>query len=407
MTTNPSSPPRSEPPPDLQAYRTFPGLAAAIRAQTDRILKEWRSSTLLTMPETGDLTAKEFEDDISRILAAMADALESSKQPDLKALMRAEPAHGFHRFLQKYDLSDLFAEERILRRVIVARVEAEMQRQCKPDESAALHFMIDIMLQQGVLALVYQQKQELGLAAEVQRKYLAFLSHDLSNNFLLITLNLEFIEYKISKVPELSESAEVLGQTLAAIRHTRSGMLRLLEHERLASADAPPSVGPLNLRKVVDPIVSASDAHARTRGLRIATDIDETISVESDADLLTIILQNLIGNAVKYASNGAPTPGDKQTVRVRASRETLGGRDHWRISVIDQGPGIPADRVDMLFNAFHRVRKPGESLFAETGGFGLGLAIASEAARLIGTSIDVQSEPGRGSTFSFVVPGAG
>lgn len=358
------------------------------------------------MPEIGELTVKEFEDDISRILAAMADALESNEQPDLKALMRAAPAHGFHRFLQKYDLGDLFAEERILRRVIIARVERGLDRQCKPDEAAALHSMIDIMLQQGVLALVYQQKKELGHATDVQRKYLAFLSHDLSNNFLLITLNLEFIEYKLSTIPELSESAEVLGQTLASIRHTRSGMLRLLEHERLANSAAGPAVGPLNLRKVVEPIVIASDAHARTKGLRITTDIDQAISVESDAELLTIILQNLIGNAVKHAPNDASALGDKATVRVRAARETSEGRDHWRISVIDHGPGIPADRVDMLFKAFHRVRKPGESLFAETGGFGLGLAIASEAARLLGTSISVESEPGRGSAFSFLLPGA-
>lgn len=405
LTTETHSPPLSEPPADHQAYRPLPGLAAALRAQTEHILKDWRASTLLSMPEIGELTVKEFEDDISRILAAMADALESSEQPDLKRLMRAAPAHGFHRFLQKYDLGDLFAEERILRRVIVSRVEIGMDRQCKPDEAAVLHSMIDIMLQQGVLALVYQQRKELELATEVQRKYLAFLSHDLSNNFLLITLNMEFIEYKLSGHPELSESACVLGQTLAAIRHTRAGMLRLLEHERLANADALPAVAPLSLRKVVEPIVAASDVHARTKGVRIKADIDGEIAIESDADLLTIILQNLIGNAVKHASS-TDHPADPSVVRVRADRVATKDAECWKVSVVDQGPGIPAERVERLFKAFQRDRKPGQSLFAETGGFGLGLAIASEAARLIGTSISVESEPGQGSTFSFLVPAA-
>lgn len=406
MTTNPSSPPLSEPPADVQTYRPFPGLAAAIRAQTERILKEWRASTLLSMPEIGELTVKQFEDDISHILAAMADALESNEQPDLKRLMRAAPAHGFHRFLQKYDLSDLFAEERILRRVIVARVERGLDRQCKPDEATALHSMIDIMLQQGVLALVYQQRKELELATEVQRKYLAFLSHDLSNNFLLITLNLEFIEYKLSELPDLRESAEVLVQTLGTIRHTRDGMLRLLEHERLAKSDARPAVAPVNLRKVIAPIVTTTDVHARTKGLRIKADIDDQIALESDADLLTIILQNLIGNAVKHASSTVKADADQNVVRIRADRVEAPDGERWKISVVDHGPGIPSDRVDMLFKAFHRVRKPGQSLFAETGGFGLGLAIASEAARLLGTSIDVESAPGHGSTFSFLVPAA-
>lgn len=394
----------------MQAYRPLPGLAAAIRAQTQSILKEWRARTLLSMPEIGELTVKEFEDDISSILAAMADALESNEQPDLKALMRAAPAHGFHRFLQKYDLSDLFAEERILRRVIIARVESGLDRQCTPDEAAALHSMIDIMLQQGVLALVYQQRNELQQTTEVQRKYLAFLSHDLSNNFLLITLNLEFIEYKLSTIPELSESAEVLGQTLASIRHTRAGMLRLLEHERLANSDGLPPVAPLSLRKVVEPIVTASNIQARAKGLRIISEIGGDVAVQSDADLLTLILQNLIGNAVKHASaeSAGPddSPDDKGVVTIRADLVRAEDGQRWKVVVVDHGPGIPPDRVDTLFKAFHRDRKPGQSLFAETGGFGLGLAIASEAARLLGTSIDVESQPGRGSTFSFLLPAA-
>ena len=392
----PLEPQLLEPPPDRQAYQPFPRLAQAIRTQSDRILDEWRGRTLFSIPELGELTAKEFKDDIARILSALADALESNDPPDLQRLLKAAPAHGFHRFLQKYDLADLFAEERVLRRVIIAKVEEDLVRQCKPDEAAALHSLIDIMLQQGVLALVQQQKQDLRQASEVQLKYLTFLSHDLSNNFLLITLALETIQRQLAGLPQMGEGVKVVGSALDIINRTRVGMRGLLEHERLRKSGASPGLTRVNLRSVIEPIVNIVASDARDKGLHIEVAIDRAATVETNPGLLTIMLQNLIGNAVKHTANEAE--GGK--VRIEADRH----EGFWAVSVVDDGPGISKDQLDLLFSAFQRLPEPGENAMKDDGGFGLGLAIASEAARLLDTSIEVKTQRGRGSTFSFLVP---
>jgi len=108
----------------------------------------------------------------------------------------------------------------------------------------------------------------------------------------------------------------------------------------------------------------------------------------SDRELLTLVLQNLLGNAVKYSRSG--------TVRVVAKEHELG----WKVAVSDQGPGIPPERRDALFQAFSRGETHGEP------GVGLGLTIASQAARLLGSDLAVESTVGVGTTFSFTVPPA-
>lgn len=147
-------------PPDKPAYKPYPKLAEAIRTQTEGILSEWRGRMLFSNPDLAELTRKEFRDGIAEILSKMADALESNEPADLHKLIKTAPEHGFQRFMLEYDLADVFAEERILRRVIVERVEEDLDRQCDRDEASALHAMIDLMLQQGVVAMVLLQTEQ-------------------------------------------------------------------------------------------------------------------------------------------------------------------------------------------------------------------------------------------------------
>jgi signal transduction histidine kinase len=99
-----------------------------------------------------------------------------------------------------------------------------------------------------------------------------------------------------------------------------------------------------------------------------------------------LVLQNLLGNAVKFSSKG--------TVRVTSVEDPVG----WKISVSDEGPGIAPDRLAAIFKAFTRGETYGQP------GVGLGLTIASHAARILGSQLTVDSKLGHGSTFSFVIP---
>jgi signal transduction histidine kinase len=107
---------------------------------------------------------------------------------------------------------------------------------------------------------------------------------------------------------------------------------------------------------------------------------------------LTLVFQNLIGNAIKYRAQAPPE------VHIAAQSEDDG---YWRFSVTDNGIGFDMAHADKLFNPFYRVRGKGAC-----AGTGMGLAICHGIIHQIGGRIWAQSEPGKGSTFSFSVRAA-
>ena len=111
-----------------------------------------------------------------------------------------------------------------------------------------------------------------------------------------------------------------------------------------------------------------------------------------DAGRLDQLLTNLVGNAVKYA-------GETSVVEINIVPAS-GGSAH--IEVRDEGPGIPADKLAVIFEPFQRVDENGKKK-----GLGLGLAIAREIALLHGGAIWVDSQVGRGTTFHVRLPTGG
>jgi signal transduction histidine kinase len=110
-----------------------------------------------------------------------------------------------------------------------------------------------------------------------------------------------------------------------------------------------------------------------------------------DVDRINQVLDNLINNAVKYTE-----PGGFVNVRT----EVIDSGQYARVAIEDDGPGIPEDRLKRIFERYFQVR---EHSVAEQG-LGLGLAIVQQIVTAHGGSVDVQSEVGKGSTFSFILP---
>jgi NtrC-family two-component system sensor histidine kinase KinB len=113
-------------------------------------------------------------------------------------------------------------------------------------------------------------------------------------------------------------------------------------------------------------------------------------AIVADRERIQLVLDNLISNAIKYGPEG-------ETITVRAAQHG----DTMRIEVADQGPGIPDDYQQAIFEKY--VRVPG----APKGGAGIGLYIAREIVRAHGGEIGVYSEPGKGATFWFTIRIAG
>jgi Signal transduction histidine kinase len=129
---------------------------------------------------------------------------------------------------------------------------------------------------------------------------------------------------------------------------------------------------------------------AEDKGLVLTEEVPPDLSILGDPDHLIRLFVNLLDNAIKY------TPPGGQVV-LRAGKERTGV---W-VAISDTGPGIPPEHLPHLFERFYRVE---ESRSRHSGGAGLGLAIAYEIARWHGGTIEVQSEPGHGATFTVHLP---
>jgi signal transduction histidine kinase len=117
----------------------------------------------------------------------------------------------------------------------------------------------------------------------------------------------------------------------------------------------------------------------------------ERLHVRADRDRLQQILMNLLGNAGKFTPSGG---------RVSVRSWLDGGRV--AIAVADTGRGIPADRLSQIFEPFVQVHREIDA--RKHKGLGLGLAISRDLARAMGGDIHVESELGKGSTFTVFLP---
>lgn len=132
---------------------------------------------------------------------------------------------------------------------------------------------------------------------------------------------------------------------------------------------------------------------AAQREIRLETEVPAGLGLFGNAALLERALANLVSNAVKYASEGT-------TVRIRAER--LG--DATVMSVEDEGPGIPAEHLERLFERFYRIDG---ARTRDRGGTGLGLAIVKHIALVHHGRVEVESAVGSGSCFRLVLPSGG
>jgi signal transduction histidine kinase len=203
-------------------------------------------------------------------------------------------------------------------------------------------------------------------------------------------LHVQLLARKLASIPAYADSGVELESVKRAILQTTTGMERLLQSEQLRKQFARHLTAAVDLDELLAEVVGQWTHEARSKGLEVDIDAPKDASAMSDQSLLTLVLHNLLGNAVKYSSTGK--------IQVTARRTPDRDDISWVLSVTDQGPGISPDNLSHLFNAFRRGDTFGKP------GVGLGLSIASEATRLLGGKLEVESQIGNGSTFRLMLP---
>ncbi len=189
-------------------------------------------------------------------------------------------------------------------------------------------------------------------------------------------------------------------EQLQTLRGSAVNLLRILNDvldlSKVEAGKLELNLEPCSAAQLVDECRLTFAAQAATKGLQLTTKIRSPIDeyVMIDGPRLRQVLLNLLGNAVKFTATGKVEIGLKRTALADGKTVRLG------FGVRDTGPGIPLARQEQIFDAFSQ----GDSgIFSQFGGTGLGLAISNRLVRLMDSSIELESKPGEGSCFSFVL----
>jgi two-component system phosphate regulon sensor histidine kinase PhoR len=168
----------------------------------------------------------------------------------------------------------------------------------------------------------------------------------------------------------------------------------LLDLSRLESGRVELTKAPLQLGEVVNDTVALLQVQAERRDINIELNVQPGLPpLLAEGGLIRSVVRNLVSNAIKFNHDGGQ-------VRISISEDD----GNLKLSVEDEGIGIPQDAIPLLFTKFYRVPSAAAE---ETHGTGLGLALAREAVVAHGGRIEVESTPGKGSRFTVIIPQTG
>jgi two-component system CheB/CheR fusion protein len=221
-------------------------------------------------------------------------------------------------------------------------------------------------------------------ATASKSRLLAAASHDLRQPLQSLGLYLAALTRHMEEPTQRRIGAK-MRESLACM----AGLLdALLDVSELDRGDVVVQQSDFPLRPLLDRVVNNHIQQARSKGLTLCVEGADCV-VRSDPSLLERIIDNFVGNAVRYTNEGG--------VRIQCRCHGEAGR----IEVCDTGIGIPADALTRIFDEYYQLDNPHRD---RRKGLGLGLSIAGHIARLLEHRLDVSSEPGVGSKFAVEVP---
>jgi signal transduction histidine kinase len=239
----------------------------------------------------------------------------------------------------------------------------------------------------GQLATAFNRmSQELENLETSRRDLVANVSHELKTPITAIRAHLENLLDGVE-----APDAETLQVMLAQSERLGRLVEQLLDLSKLESGDVPLRRESVALAPLVSQVISEIEVARAGRDVELESDLaDDLPQIEADAERMHQVIFNLVDNAVRFTPEGG-------AVRIMAERRN----GSIEVRVADTGVGIPPEALPRLFERFYRV-DPARS--RDGGGTGIGLAIARSVVEAHGGTIRAESEPGKGSTFTFDVP---
>lgn len=279
----------------------------------------------------------------------------------------------------------------LVKRIKEKSRELENQLHLKLQQLEILNntLMEEIKLRKETEKKLLEKAEELQQSNLDKDRMFSVISHDLKNPFQGL---LGYADMLYEEFNDLDNNIKL--DLVKGIRSSSKNiynlLINLLEWSRLQTNRMDINIKEINLYDKVCEVFSIHSANAKKKNIELLNEIDENAIIESDEYMLNSVLNNLIGNAIKYSNEG-----DKVIARCEFNKDNL------EISIQDTGVGIPVDRLKNLF-------KPGGNRSTagthNESGTGLGLLICKEMIERLGGKITVESRVGEGARFSIILP---
>ncbi|AUT75898.1 hypothetical protein C2L64_47420 [Paraburkholderia hospita] len=238
--------------------------------------------------------------------------------------------------------------------------------------------------------ILEEARSQAEAAIAEKNHFIAAISHDLRQPLTTLGLKLNYLGRNVESA-RLAEDVSIAQRQVAAMEGMINGALDI---SRLESGTWNVEIQDVVLPSLLLDIVVDMQPLAEAKGLKLGFHSRPCL-VRTDRHALDRIVRNMVINAVRYTPS--EQGGKKGHVLVSCQRRG----NHVKISVWDNGIGIPEDRQADIFKSYVQVDNPERN---REKGFGLGLSIVQGLANLLGHKLDVDSTPGRGSRFSVTVP---
>ena len=346
------------------------------------MLSAWRQQ-VRQLPSAQHLDTPTLNDHIPTLLDELAAALKSRSDETIPEAVAtgSPPAHGLQRAQDAFDIEEVVAEYNILRGCIHDLAEANGLT-LRGKSFHILNRVLDGAIGSAVQTYAAQK------ALEVQKRreeYLAFVAHDLRT-----PLNAISVATGVLEATPGEPDARMLKTLRRNVQQLDALVGKVIEENTnlLTEAGIKLERRMLDLWPLVEAVVQNLRPLAGTTNVRLINKVPDDLVVYADASALRRVFQNLIANAIEYAPRG-------QVVLEARALDDEGGV---ACSVSDNGAGIPAQRLDRVFD-------PLETDPEKEGGLGLGLAIVKTFVEAHDGTVTVESQEGVGSTFRFALPG--
>jgi signal transduction histidine kinase/CheY-like chemotaxis protein len=295
--------------------------------------------------------------------------------------------HGEHRWKSGWRLAEVVRDYQILRLVILDHLDRTLNHwPLTIRESMAIGLALDEAISASVVAYVAHQDHELREASERLNEFLAILGHELRNPLSAIVTTLHLLRLQQAVAPAHEEAYAVLDRQVAQLTRLLDDMLDV---SRIARGKLHLQRAPIAAQELVRRAIETTRSLFAARGHELEVLLhDEPIELFVDAARMEQVLTNLLTNAAKY------TPPDG---KIKVSLAAVEGQAI--ISVRDNGIGIPAEMLPMIFAMFTQLPEH------RGQGLGIGLSLAKTLVEMHNGTLAANSDgPGKGSEFICRLP---